>query len=230
MIDLYKAYAEFQGLSLEKAKNLCRKARESFADEWRKANPKTEDEMIRFYKNTKYGLPESIFFHMETRPYWDLILVKIVKDECPQATTLLDYGCGTGINGILFAKAGFKVTLADLGHTFEFAKFLAGKYGVDAEFIDVDRENLGKRTWDVILALTVFEHVARPLDVLEELERHLSSTGKMFIVVDFGKKDILPMHSNEPTRSFYDKIFQLICNDRIGGYWDYSKPWVWGLF
>jgi len=190
-------------------------------DDWEKANPKTEEEVIEFYKKCKNYIFDLAEWHEQAyQKKWDLDLIKIVKTINPMAKTVLDYGCGIGSNGFLFHEAGFDVTLADLeSFSLDFAKFIIKKYNLPINVIKIDKEDI-KDKFDVILCLDTIEHVVDPKGLLEKLVSYLNPEGKLFLTV-VEPDPYHPMHFRVKA-DFWDYVKKLNQENKIGHLWFYK--------
>jgi len=190
-------------------------------NDWEKTNPKTEKEIIEFYKKCKNYIFDLAAWH--EKPYkmkWDLDLIKIVKSVNPMAKTVLDYACGIGSNGFLFYEAGFDVTLADLeSFSLDFTKFIIKKYNLSIKVIEIDKEEI-KNKFDVILCLDTLEHVLNPKKLLEKLVFYLNPKGKLFLTVA-EPDNYHPMHF-EIKDNFWNYVKKLNQENRIGHIWVYK--------
>jgi SAM-dependent methyltransferase len=161
------------------------------SDFWKIMNPKTDQEKDEFYQLTPFYIFDLSWWHM-TR--FQRNFRGNVSSHAKGS--LLDYGGGIGDFSAKFRKAGFFVDYADVeGRTFEFAKWLFARRGLEVGMINLSREQLAK-SYDTIFCIDVIEHVPDAKSVLETLSRHLNPGGKLIIT---GLKineesNIHPMH------------------------------------
>ncbi|NIM46669.1 MAG: methyltransferase domain-containing protein [Candidatus Aenigmarchaeota archaeon] len=206
--------SEFLKISKDNVISKMKKGVFLVKDDWIKANPKTEEEVIKFYKNCKNYLFDLAAWHEQ--PYkkqWDLQLIEVVKKIEPSVKTILDYGCGIGSNGFLFHEAGFNVTLADLdSFTLDFAKFIIKKYGLPIKVIEVDKEEV-KSKFDVIICLDTLEHILDPKTLLEKLSHYLNPEGKIILTIT-ERDEYRPMHY-EMKSDFWEYMGNLVRENKI---------------
>src|SRR5260221_3708275 len=94
--------------------------------QWEAKGPMTDARIKEFYKQTRNYIFDLGGWHL-----WDpnkyASDVQLVEDaRRANIKNILDFGGGVGFNSLLFAKAGFDVTLADLDSvTLKFAMFRA---------------------------------------------------------------------------------------------------------
>ena len=153
LMNIVEDISEFLKIPKETVISKMRNGMLLVKDDWEKANPKTEEEVIEFYKKCENYIFDLAEWHEHSayQKKWDLDLIKIVKTINPMAKTVLDYGCGIGSNGFLFHEAGFDVTLVDLeSFSLDFTGFLIKKYNLSINVIKIDKEDI-KDKFDVIL-------------------------------------------------------------------------------
>ena len=95
--------------------------------------------------------------------------------EINKNTLILDYGCGAG---------HFVKELKDLEYINArgFDPFLPENVFIDNElYLTDDLKLLKPKHWDVITLNHVFEHLKEPVQVLQELQQLLSTTGKLLL-------------------------------------------------
>ena len=81
-----------------------------------------------FYRESDIYLYHSVAFFLEgiKRPYYAILLHLLANLD----GTILDYGCGAGDDGLLFAQLGFNASLADVpSRSLEFARWRAQRRG-----------------------------------------------------------------------------------------------------
>ena len=220
-MNIIEDISEFLKIPKETVISKMRNGMLQVKDDWEKANPKTEEEVIKFYKKCKNYIFDLAEWHEQAyQKKWDLDLIKIVKTINPMAKTVLDYGCGIGSNGFLFHEAGFDVTLVDLeSFSLDFAGFLIKKYNLSINVIKIDKEDI-KDKFDVILCLDTIEHVVDPKGLLEKLVSYLNPEGKLFLTV-VEPDPYHPMHFRVKA-DFWDYVKKLNQENKIGHLWFYK--------
>lgn len=117
----------FTGMSREACRERLRTySMAEMADAWRRADPKTPEEILEFYRTTDLYIWELMQWHASPSRYghWRA-LSDLTRCWPPGAgyRCVLDFGCGVGTDGLYLASAGYDVTLVDVpGPTFEFAR------------------------------------------------------------------------------------------------------------
>ena len=166
-------------------------------DEWNRKSPQTRDDIIDFYKETENYIFDLAWWHRgpERRQ-----LTRAAINICWRNSSrkILDFGCGIGQDGILFAEAGFEVTLADLpGKTFDFAKWRVERRGLKIKLVNSDELS---QKYDAILCFDVLEHLWEPREIVEYLCNHLSDNGILLVTAHFERTEIHPMHLERNVR------------------------------
>jgi 2-polyprenyl-3-methyl-5-hydroxy-6-metoxy-1,4-benzoquinol methylase len=163
---------------------------------WTTINPKTEDEINNFYRNTPFEFFKNLIKNMDIMHYEE-ILGKFILPELRKnkTNTILDYGGGSGYQAILLHKLGYKVTFSEINKlSLEWMKYITKENNFDIDIIDL-QENKIEKTYDSIILKDVLEHVVNPEALLEMLS---SKTKNLIITPDKIEKveDYLPMHFN----------------------------------
>lgn len=183
---------------------------EHFAAAWKKANPKTEQDIRRFYAETDLYVWELTNWHSssEYRFYRDLL--ETLASIAPPHThpRLLDYGSGIGTAASLMAARGYQVSIADVpGKTFEYAQHRLRREAHEIKAIPIESSQpprLG--SFDVIVCFDVLEHVPNPDRVLHSLSRALRKGGYAAIVATFyDPSGHHPHHLEENIKKFGNK-------------------------
>ena len=194
LIEFYNAnfnYHDFK-LSYSDTIFLCKLGTRLNADLWNIINPKTEEEIKKFYEITPYYLFEAAYVLMDIqhRRFRKRIMNYAFGD-------VLDYRGGIGIISLELAKKGLNVTYGDVsGITMNFAKWLFEKRGYAISVIDLEREPELLREYDTIICRDVIEHIPHPEVVLERMARCLKENGRLIItqLKSSGPVEDAPMH------------------------------------
>jgi 2-polyprenyl-3-methyl-5-hydroxy-6-metoxy-1,4-benzoquinol methylase len=166
---------------------------------WEKQGPMTDDRIKQFYKQTKAYIWDLGAWHLwgtDGKRQSDVAMVQQMKDA--HVKTILDFGGGVGMNGMMMARAGFDVTVADLDSTtLAFAKFRAERHNVKMKFWKSDVEPMPPEPkYDVILCLDVLEHLPQKelQTTVDKLVQLKTPTTQIIIHAPFGKTATHPMH------------------------------------
>ncbi len=164
--ELINDMAEFQKLPKDEIDLRIMVGAERMMDEWNEKDPKTPEEITKFYKETENYLYDLTHWHFAGRRRFDVELTtsvahRISKDFKDRKIKILDFGCGIGQNAYMLAKAGADVTIADLDSvTLDFAEYRFKKHNVPYKVWYTDTEDMPPETeFDIILAFDILEHV-----------------------------------------------------------------------
>ncbi len=121
-----------------------------------------------FYRTSRMYLYDLTAFAMTgtKRPY-----LNDLRRFVPPGSSLLDYGCGVGTDGLRLLAEGHRVSFADFANpSTEYLRWRLSRRGSDAPVYDLDRDEL-PGGFDAAYSLDVIEHVDDPFDFLDRLER-----------------------------------------------------------
>jgi 2-polyprenyl-3-methyl-5-hydroxy-6-metoxy-1,4-benzoquinol methylase len=225
--DLYESLvleiSNYNGMKPSEVKIYCDHATEALARLW-SSGPYTPPEGIhRFYESPHY-IFELMAWHSLTR--WDNTpLAYVMALEFAQQVGIkrhLDFGCGVGSGTILFHKHGITSALGDISETLlKFAFWRLSQRGLKDGYIPF-RERDGPQ-WDLITAMEVFEHLAYPIETLDNLHRALVPGGYLFIQLSSCKPDPQrPQHILTSPEPVYKRL------EELGMTRVWADDWCWG--
>lgn len=167
----------------EETERRCREAVSRMRDLWHETVRSGSEEEIREYydKNRDY-IFELMWWHTLAEDDSPLAYVCALllagKNNCSR---VLDFGAGVGSGGLLFARHGFKITLADISSTLlDFSERRLRGRGVAALYIDLKSNSLPESEFDFITAMDVFEHIVAPEQLVDQLADALQPGGILF--------------------------------------------------
>ena len=132
-----------------------------------------------------YGMPG--FYNRYIEICQRRALLPWLPRAAPGSRTALDVGCGVGRWSLELASRGHRVTGVDLSpYMVEVARARSTAAGAQCSFAvsDVASLQLG-RTFDVIVCVTVLQHVLDPTlarEAIKRLATHLSPRGKLILL------------------------------------------------
>ena len=157
------------------------------AEAWRRADPKTPNEITAFYKHTDSYVYDLAADHCNARrrPVRDSIMRRI-DARGPRQNVLL-YGDGIGNDSIMIAERGHRVTYYDLsGVTSSFARYRFEREcpGRGIAML-LDEAEIPSEEYDAVVCVEVLEHVPDPPAVMGAIHRSLKTGGIALITESF---------------------------------------------
>ena len=137
--------------------------------------------------------------------------IKNLKRTC----CALDHGCGSGWQGLILWRLGYKVTFCDFDTDyFNFLQFCCKKYKIeDVNFITISRDlDLKNNYYEFINSFFVLEHVLYPIKVLKELVAHLKTNSLFNLRTDFGGGGIHLLENYILHENVSQNLFEMIVN------------------
>lgn len=195
--------AEYLGQPVAEVTLRCRTAAAALAQAWHSAAPATLSDIAAFYQATDLYLYDLTWWH--TLNVDDSALAQVEALETAlahHAGTALDFGSGIGSLGLLMARHGLTVTLADVNpRLHDYARWRFAQRKLTARFVQLapadsqgDLPPLGTDTYDFISAVDVFEHLPNPRTVLCTLAAALRAGGTLFVHLPPAADAVHPMH------------------------------------
>jgi SAM-dependent methyltransferase len=135
----------------------------------------------------------------------------------------LDFGAGVGAGGILFARHGLEVALAEISSPLlAFSQWRLHRRGLRAQLIDLKTQALPKAAFDFVTAMDVFEHLVDPVATLEQIGEALKPGGFLFgrFHADIDKDR--PQHIVQD----FGPMFQRARKLGLVEFW--RDEWLWG--
>jgi 2-polyprenyl-3-methyl-5-hydroxy-6-metoxy-1,4-benzoquinol methylase len=194
--ELLEDAAAFFGISLQEARERARDAGERFRAEWQTTAPDPTDDqaLTRFYNQSDTELFELINWHASDPIHHRTIVLRDFASGFP-GRELIDYGSGIGNDALVFAQAGFQVTLADISDPLlAFAAWRCRSRGLNVRTIDLKVAKPPHRAFDAAVCFDVLEHIPRPLTVVRQIRASLKDGGIFVLHAPFGLDDEHPMH------------------------------------
>lgn len=159
------------------------------ARNWNDSLPTGPDAVARWYEeNSEYYLYDLAQFHLAYKH------IAFMRDVVRLSRgRVLDFGAGIGDLALELARLGHETVYLDVdGRTKAFALWRAERDWIPLRFVsDLDEVD---GTFETIISLDVFEHLAEPEPVIDALVERLAPGGRMIVTAAFGATKAHPMH------------------------------------
>jgi SAM-dependent methyltransferase len=210
---------------LEEVKDRCLGAVAALKGEWQaKVDPDNRRSIERFYDETQATMYELMWWHTlidDTSPLAYVTALQFAQQQ--GCRTYLDFGSGVGSGGILFARHGCTVSLADISSTMlQFTQWRLTQRQLPATYIDLKVRSLPRHTFDLVTAMDVFEHLVDPVETAERLCEALAPGGFLFARLSGEENEDRPQHI---VRDFEPTAARLRA---LGCVKVWEDEWLWG--
>lgn len=138
--------------------------------------------VAKFYNESEAMIYELMWWHTLCEDVSPLAYVTALHfARLHGCTSYLDFGAGVGSGGILFARHGLEVTLADISSPMlDFSQWRFHLRDLSGHFVDLKTGSLPHAAYDMLAAMDVFEHLVDPAKTVEELWQTLKPGGFLF--------------------------------------------------
>jgi SAM-dependent methyltransferase len=194
--ELVQEAAEFLGIPVDEAWQRLAGAGDRFRHEWidSVADARDESALTRFYNQSDTELFELIEWHAADPIHYRTLVVRDLALAW-RGRAHLDYGSGIGNDALVFADAGFNVTLADISDCLlAFAAWRFRRRGLSVATIDLKRDVPPARAFDVVVCFDVLEHIPDPLRIVRSIQRAMRENGLFVFHAPFADDPEHPMH------------------------------------
>src|SRR5262245_28030540 len=192
--------------------------------EWEeKIDPQQRTSVESFYQSPTmvYDLMGWHSLQDDTSPLAYVLGLEIARTH--GVRTCLDFGSGVGTGALLFAQGGIKMTLADVSTTLlKFAHWRFVRRKLSADFLDLSQSALPAASFDLILAMDVFEHLTDPVATAEQLWQALRPGGLLFARIHVENAGTHPQHIVQDFNPTFARMHEL------GLVQIWQDTWLWG--
>jgi 2-polyprenyl-3-methyl-5-hydroxy-6-metoxy-1,4-benzoquinol methylase len=210
---------------LAEIERLCTHAVAMLKQEWQAKVSSDERQSIeRFYDESPTTMYELMWWHSLRDDASPLAYVTALHFAQQRGCRrYLDFGAGVGSGGILFARHGFDVTLADISSTLlQFTSWRLGRRTLPATYVDLKTSSLTPNAFDVVTAMDVFEHLVDPVNTVEELSGALKPGGLLFARIAAEPDVDRPQHIVQDFAPTFERLRSL-------GFTEvWRDAWLWG--
>lgn len=154
---------------------------------WNEADPKTPEEIDRFYQTTDSYIYNLAADHCSLRRkvVWDIVIRRI--SSFGKGLKILVFGDGIGTDSITLARLGHQVSYFDLpGKTREFARFRFSRESLAYPITVIEkRSEIPIGQFDVVVCIEVLEHLSDPPSLMQDFHKYLRTGGIAVITESF---------------------------------------------
>lgn len=182
--------ARFLGISFEEAKQRVENYNVGIATQkWNEANPKTPEDVEKFYQDVGHYLYELIPWN-----YGDEFNKRVSPLFFYHNKKILELGAGIGSLCIALQYAGNQTTYCDISDTL--SSFAQQRFQDRGFNIPIVKDLTGLRDYDIVVAVDFFEHIHpdKLPKLLKEIAAVLKDGGFLYHRSNFKQQDIFPMH------------------------------------
>lgn len=174
----------------------CRGGAAELARAWAEAAPARPAQIAAFYRGADAYLYDLTWWHALADDESALAQVEALEvAQAHHARAALDFGSGIGSLGLLLARHGVEVTLAEVNPRLQdYARWRFARRGCAATFLDGGAETLPAAAFDFVSAVDVLEHLPNPAATLARLAAALRPGGTLFVHLPGAADAAHPMH------------------------------------
>ena len=159
---------------------------EAIKDYWERSTPMKFD-------TEKWSYLKKRTFRYDLQNY----MLETFQFERWESKSVLEFGCGSGIDAVEFARCGAKVTAVDItDNAVALTEELAREVGVNVvvQKITDTRLPFSDSTFDCVYSFGVLHHIPKVEETLHELRRVLKPNGTIMAMV-YNKVSLLNVYS-----------------------------------
>jgi 2-polyprenyl-3-methyl-5-hydroxy-6-metoxy-1,4-benzoquinol methylase len=203
----------------------CMHAIATLKDEWHeKVDLGNRQSIEHFYDASQATIYDLMWWHTlcdDTSPLAYVTALHFARQHGCQR--YLDFGAGVGSGGILFARYGIEVTLADISSTLlGFSQWRLARRRLPAASIDLKVASLPDSAFDLVTAMDVFEHLVDPVETVEVLWDTLKPGGFLYARINAESDEDRPQHIVQDFGPTFDHMRAL------GFVQVWQDKWLWG--
>ncbi len=203
----------------------CSDALARVKGEWQQAVDRKDRQSVeRFYNDSRAMIYELVWWHTLCEDTSPLAYVTALRFATLHGCRrYLDFGAGVGSGGIVFARNGFDVSLADISSPMlEFSRWRFDTRDLRAEFVDLKEQGLPAGTFDMVAAMDVFEHLVDPVRAVDDLWLAMRSGGYLFGRFHSELDEDRPHHIVQDFGPTLDRL------EKLGFVEVWRDDWLWG--
>jgi SAM-dependent methyltransferase len=185
--------SEYHDVSPEECLKRCLHWEEWSVEEWKSADRSTPEGIVDFYKSVQswaFDLTWYSYLQATGHAFPASVAAARFALDATEHRDYLDFGSGTGTTAQLFARLGFRTTMADVSKSLlDYAVWRMERHGDQAARIDLGTEGLPSDAYDFITALDTLVHVPDFDATARDLRRAIRQGGYLLANFDVREKD-----------------------------------------
>jgi 2-polyprenyl-3-methyl-5-hydroxy-6-metoxy-1,4-benzoquinol methylase len=203
--------AYYHASDLTEIDRSCDSAVSTLKSEWEDTVDSRQRSSIESFYETKTHIYDLINWHTlrdDSGPLAYVVALQIARAH--SVRSCLDFGSGVGSGGLLFYRSGIVTTLADISTTLlDFARWRFELRRLPARFVDLKDVPLPESSFEMILAMDVFEHLVDPVEVVQQLWRAMKPEGLLFARIHAAVDPSHPQHIVEDFGPTFTRMEEL---------------------
>ena len=184
--------SDYHGFSPEECLKRCLHWEDWSVEEWKSADRSTPEGIQEFYQSVEswaFDLMWYAYLQTTGHGYPASVIAARFAADTAKGRDYLDFGSGTGTTAQLFARLGFRSTMADISEPLlKFAAWRMERHGDQAAQIHLTTEELPANTYDFITALDTLVHVTDFDATARDLHRAIRPGGYLLANFDVRKQ------------------------------------------
>jgi 2-polyprenyl-3-methyl-5-hydroxy-6-metoxy-1,4-benzoquinol methylase len=210
---------------IEEIRRKCLRALSDVKGEWDgSVNSGNRGSVEEFYNRSEAMVCELMWWHTLAEDSSPLAYVVAMEfGKLHGCAHCLDFGCGVGSGGIVFARHGMEITFADISSLMlDFSEWRFKRRNLPARRLDLKVSGLPASAFDMVTAMDVFEHLVDPVQTVDEIWKALVPGGYLF-----GRFHSEP-DEDRPHHIIHDFGPTLQRLKELGFVEEWRDEWLWG--
>lgn len=213
------------GADMAEMQRRCVQAVTTLKGEWHaKVIPGNRRSVEQFYDESQTTIYELMWWHTlcdDASPLAYVTALHFARQHGCRSS--LDFGAGVGSGGLLFARHGLAVTLADISSTLlGFSQWRLARRGLPATYLDLKAGGLPRHAFDFVTAMDVFEHLVDPVETVEQLWNALQPGGFLYARISAESDENRPQHIVQDFGPTFARM------QALGFVQIWEDEWLWG--
>jgi SAM-dependent methyltransferase len=185
---ILRELSEYHGISADECLKRCLHWEDWSVEEWKSADRSTPEGIQEFYNSVQswaFDLMWYAYLQTTGHGYPASVIAARFAADMAKGRDYLDFGSGTGTTAQLFARLGFRTSMADISEPLlKYAAWRMERHGDHAAQIHLTTENLPAKAYDFITALDTLVHVTDFDATARDLHRAIRPGGYLLANFD----------------------------------------------